>query len=249
MDVSVVIPAYNEANRIEGTLERVIDFFEGSAWSCEVIVIDDGSHDNTARVVGNWRQSRGGQEAKAQVSVITLPHQGKGAAVTEGVMAARGKWILMTDADLSTPINEWGKIFEALKNGAIVAAGSRQAQGAKVEKYQPVLRQVVGVLFGFLARLLFPVGVIDTQCGFKGFEAVAAKELFKDLRVSGFCFDLEVLLRARARGFSVVEIPVVWRNDPDSRVKLWRDWPQVLKELWLIRQEVEEQKRKGDPKR
>ena len=252
MDVSVVIPAYNESLRIVGTLDALADFFEESGQSWELIVVDDGSSDDTPEKVGNWQRSREEEGRKSIVNLIKVPHQGKGAAVAEGIKAAQGRWILMTDADLSTPITEWPKLFEALKNGAVLVTGSRQAPGARVEKYQPLPRQMLGVLFGWMARVLFPVGVYDSQCGFKAFEAKAAKKLFNDLRAEGYCFDVEILLRARAWGFCVTEIPVRWRNDPDSRVRLWKDWPQVLRELRLIRRELKEgfrEKARGEQKR
>jgi len=232
MDLSVIIPAYNESGRIESTLAAVTDYLSGSEWTFEVLVVDDGSEDGTAELVGKWRGGAG------EVRVLSIPHQGKGAAVAAGVGESKGRWVLMSDADLSTPIDEWPKLARLLSDGVKVAVGSRQIEGATVEKRQPWLRQRLGLMFGGLVRYFFPVGVIDSQCGFKAFESSAAKELFSEVEVSGYCFDIEILLLARSKGYKVVEVPVRWKNHPDSRVKVLHDLPGVLFELWSIRRRL-----------
>jgi len=236
MDLSIVIPAYNESTRIRSTLDAVADYFSGAGASFEIIVVDDGSEDGTAGEVERWRDSRVG--AAGAVRVASIAHQGKGAAVAAGVAAAAGGMVLMSDADLSTPITEWPKFAKELADGAKVVIGSRQAEGAKIELRQPWLRQRLGLLFGRLARALFPMGVVDSQCGFKAFESAAAKDLFGALQTSGFCFDVELLLLARSRGIGISEVPVRWINHPDSKVRVWRDWPRVLYELWRIRRDL-----------
>ena len=241
-ELSIVIPAFNEAGRIRQALDSAAAFFGAACISFELVVVDDGSADGTMAAVKAWRDERGAMAPV--VNLLSIPHQGKGGAVRAGVMAAAGDVILMADADCSTPFEDWPKLAEAMKVGAQVAVGSRQAPGAQIQVHQPWLRQHLGQLFGRLARWLFPIGVIDSQCGFKGFSAPAAREIFSALAARGFAFDIEVLLRARQLGYKVAEVPVRWQNHPDSRVKVWRDWPGVLRELWAIRRELA-----GGPKR
>lgn len=246
MKVSVVIPAYNEAGRIGETLEILISHFRQTGEPWEIIVVDDGSTDGTARVVKEAAAALGpGAEGSRLLRVITIAHRGKGAAVAAGVAAAAGDWILMSDADLSTPIAEWPKLREALEGGAAIAVGSRQAPGAEVLVSQPWWRQRMGMLFGGLVRRMFPIGVIDSQCGFKGFAAGAARELFGSLVTEGYCFDVELLVRARQRGLPVAEVPVKWLNHPDSRVHPWKDWPRVMRELLRIRRLMKNSSRPG----
>jgi len=167
MDISVVIPAYNESTRIRAALDELACFFGGRAEKWEIIVINDGAEDGTVEAVEEWRRMRQEESGSGMdVRIVSIAHQGKGAAVAAGVMEARGKWILMTDADLSTPITEWEKLEAALKRGAVVAVGSRQAPGALIERRQPWVRQRLGLLFGRLVRALFQTGVTDSQCGF-----------------------------------------------------------------------------------
>jgi dolichyl-phosphate beta-glucosyltransferase len=153
----------------------------------------------------------------------------------------------MSDADCSTPFSEWPRLAAVLKNGADLAVGSRQAPGAEIEIHQPWLRQRLGMMFGRLARSVFPLGVIDSQCGFKGFKAAAARSIFSGLAARGYAFDIEVLLKARRLGYRLVEVPVHWKNHPDSRVRVWRDWPRVLRELWLIHRELRAGGGRKDP--
>jgi dolichyl-phosphate beta-glucosyltransferase len=235
MDLTIVIPAYNESQRIGATLKALALYFQDHADNEEIVVVDDGSEDGTVAAVNKFK---GDYHGPLDIRTVSIPHQGKGAAVAAGVMEARGKWVLMTDADLSTPIAEWVKLRAALTGGARVAVGSRQTAGAVIERHQPWVRQRLGLLFGRLVRALFKTGVIDSQCGFKAFDAQAAKTLFKDLRARGYCFDVEVLLRARSLGYAVAEVPVNWRDDPDSKVRVLRDWPAILMELYAIRKEI-----------
>lgn len=245
MKVSVVIPAFNEEGRIETTLIAVSDYFIGTGAEWEIVVADDGSEDRTAELAKRWALQN--ETTRSRVRVVAIPHQGKGAAVKAGFLAAGGNRVLMSDADLSTPVAEWPKLLAALDQGAAMAAGSRQAPGAEIGKHQPWLRQRLGLLFGGLVRRFFAVGVIDSQCGFKGFDAELTRPLFESLQTQGFCFDVELLARARARGLSVVEVPVKWNDRPQSRVRVFRDWPRVLSELWKIRGLVKKERTRRDP--
>ncbi len=234
MDLSIVIPAYNESDRLRATLSTLVHYFSGSGIEWEIIVVDDGSEDRTPDTVAEYRSEQDDSIA-SNIRLKSISHQGKGAAVAAGVEDSQGSWVLMTDADLSTPITEWEHIEKELSNGAQVVAGSRQIRGAQVEIHQPWLRQSLGIMFGLMVRLLFRLPVIDSQCGFKGFQQDAAKKLFKDLSTPGYCFDVEILMRAREEGYSIVEVPVRWYNNPDSRLRISRDWIGILGELARLR--------------
>ena len=209
--LSVVIPAYNEAQRLPATLVRIRGFLEARAQSFEIVVADDGSRDATAAVAeaagGPWlRVLRGG------------PNRGKGHAVRRGMLEARGERRLMTDADLSTPIEELPSLEARLDRGFDVAIGSRAVVGARIEVHQSAFRETAGRAFNVLVRLLLLPGIRDTQCGFKLFTAAAAQAAFEPVRLAGFSFDVEAIYIARRRGLRVAEVPVLWRNDVATRV-------------------------------
>jgi dolichyl-phosphate beta-glucosyltransferase len=209
--LSVVIPAYNEARRLPTSLRRVLDFLERGGQSFEIVVVDDGSDDDTSscvRALGHPAVTLVGNER----------NRGKGYSVRRGMLLARGERRLMTDADLSTPIEELPRLIAALVEGADVAVGSRAASGADIVVHQPWYREVVGRLFNLAVRSLTVRGIRDTQCGFKLFSGPAAREVFASLRLDGFSFDVEALFVAQKRGYRLVEIPVRWSNDAASRV-------------------------------
>lgn len=182
--------------------------------SFEVVVVDDGSSDRTAEVAA---------AAGPEVRVLKNPgNRGKGYSVRNGMLHARGQWRLMSDADLSTPIEELDTLRAALKDGAQVAIASRAVSGANLEKRQSILRESSGRFFNLLVRTLHLPGIKDTQCGFKLFSAAAAEAAFRDSRLDGFAFDVEALVLARRAGFGIREVPVTWRNDEQSRVSLGR---------------------------
>jgi len=216
--LSVVIPARNEAQRIGPTLDRVIDQLAplAAADGVEIIVVDGGSSDGTldavAQRVGRAPWLRG---------LSYRPNRGKGHAVRMGMLAAVGRRRLFTDADLSTPIEELSALMAALDAGADVAIGSRQLDPARVQRRQPRHRQLLGRGFNQLVRWAGLPQYRDTQCGFKLFSATAAEALFGQASVDGFAFDVEILTLARDR-FRVVEVPVRWSHDDDSRLRLGR---------------------------
>jgi dolichyl-phosphate beta-glucosyltransferase len=210
--LSVVIPAYNEARRLGATLGKVRAHLAARGTSHEILVVDDGSTDGTSGVA----LAEGGA-----VRVLRHePNRGKGCAVRRGMLDATGERRLMTDADLSTPIEELAKLEAALDGGFDVAIGSRAVEGARIEVRQPAYREAMGRLFNRLVRALLLPGLADTQCGFKLFTAAAAERSFGACRLDGFSFDVEALYVARRRGLRVAEVPVVWRNDAASRVGL-----------------------------
>jgi dolichyl-phosphate beta-glucosyltransferase len=229
-DLSVVIPAFNEENRIGRTLSRVREYLAGRKLDFEVLVVDDGSRDRTADEVGKIAAEF------PQLKLLRLPkNQGKGAAVKAGMLGAEGRFLLMTDADLSTPIEELTRMEQALAAGYDLAIGSRRAAGAHIVKHQPWLRQTIGVAFGFLTGLIVPTGVADTQCGFKYFRAEAAKKIFPLQTVNGLPFDLEILALAEKLGFKIIEVPVDWYDAEGSKVRPLAHLPRVIREVLKIR--------------
>ncbi len=228
--MSVVIPAYNEVNRIERSLQRIQDYLTGRKLAFEVLVVDDGSGDGTAGVVEKIRSGF------PELKLVRLErNQGKGAAVKAGMLAAEGKFILMSDADLSTPIEELEKMEKALGQGFDIAIGSRRASGARIMRHQPWLREGIGVAFGFLTGLIVPTGFVDTQCGFKYFSREAAQKLFSLQTLKGLPFDIEILALAERLGFKIVEVPVNWLDEAGSKVRPFAHLPRVIREVLQIR--------------
>jgi dolichyl-phosphate beta-glucosyltransferase len=212
---SVVIPAFNEEDRLPRYLGAVIGYFDGRGEPYEVIVVDDGSSDGTAAAVLD-----AGRQHRA-VRLVRLPvNRGKGAAVRAGMLAARGAFRLFADADGATPIVELGRLEGAVRKGADVAIASRALGDPSVTVRARPHRRWAGQLFNRLVALAGLPGVADSQCGFKCFRARAAEDLFGALRTEGFGFDVELLLRARRRGYRVVEVPVNWADQPGSKVGL-----------------------------
>lgn len=211
--LSVVIPAFNEAARLPKTLARLREWLAGSHPRHEILVVDDGSADGTAEAA---------REAGGETLVLLRhePNRGKGYAVRRGMLAAKGERRLMTDADLSTPIEELPRLMDELDRGAQVAIGSRAVAGARIEVHQSAFREAIGRVFNRLVQTLLLPGLSDTQCGFKLFTALAAEQAFGASRLDGFSFDVEALYIARRRGLQIAEVPVVWRNDEASRVSL-----------------------------
>jgi dolichyl-phosphate beta-glucosyltransferase len=205
-ELSVVIPAYNEALRLPPTLEKIHRHLQRSSY--EVVVVDDGSRDDTAARA----------EAAGARVVTNEGNRGKGYSVRRGMLLARGRRRLMCDADLSTPIEELGRLQAKMDEGYDVVIASRALPGSNVEVRQPWYRENMGRLFNLCVRVLALPGLADTQCGFKLFSARAAEEAFQGARLDGFSFDVEALYVARRRGFRIAEVPVTWRNDEATRV-------------------------------
>jgi len=229
MRVSLVVPAFNEERRLPGTLSRIGDYLRDageSGW--EIVVVDDGSSDRTAEAARESAPAAG-----VPVEVIVLPrNRGKGAAIRAGVARTRGERVLVSDADLSTPIEEWHRLRDA---GAPVAIGSRALDERMVRRRQAWYRRTLGKLFNRIVRVLSVPGIRDTQCGFKLFDGEAARALFAEARIDRFAWDVEILALARARGLTIAEIPVLWFNSPESKVSVVRDLVPTLRDLLKIR--------------
>lgn len=228
-DISIVIPAYNEARRLPATLDHIQRYLANSAMSAEVIVVDDGSQDSTAEVVrqraGQWPQLR---------LVSAERNEGKGAAVRLGMAAAGGRYRIFSDADLSVPIEDMELLLQALHAGPGVAIASRALRESRVELHQPWYRETMGKIFNKLVRIFVLGGVGDTQCGFKAFTAEVADRVFPPLQTRGFGFDVEVLYRAKQAGYQIVEVPTRWINSPQSRVHPIRHSLAMILELLAI---------------
>ena len=230
MELSIIIPAYNEASRLPNTLEKIVLYLREKGASFELIVVDDGSKDNTAEIV--LQTSKQYPETRL---VRSERNYGKGYAVRKGVLEAEGEYILFTDSDLSTPITELPSLWHALtEEGFDIAIGSRGVPEAHILVCQPWYRSIFGQFYPFFVHLLVMNDFCDTQCGFKLFRRNAAYRLFSLLKTKGFSFDVEILLRAKTSGYRVKEVPVVWSNSRESKVVLWRDPFRMLKELILI---------------
>jgi dolichyl-phosphate beta-glucosyltransferase len=220
-EISIVIPAFNEEQRLPRTLRTVTEYLDGRGDQYEIVVVDDGSSDRTAAVAR--------ETGSARLTLLTNGvNRGKGFSVRRGMLAARGSRRLMSDADLSTPIEELPCLLALLDQGFDIAIGSRALTGARIEVHQPRYRELVGRLFNRLARILAVRGLADTQCGFKLFTGPAATEIFRTARLDGFSFDVEALYIAQKRGFRIVETPVTWRNDAATRVTMLRGWLAFL---------------------
>jgi dolichyl-phosphate beta-glucosyltransferase len=229
--LSIIIPAYNEAAIIEATLSSLAAFLAQRGLRAEVIVVDDGSTDGTGALAAQalQRLKLPGRVLRQQ------PNAGKGKAVQAGMLAAAGQWLLMTDADLSTPLDEYDRLAAALLGGADIAIASRALPGARLEPPQPRWRQMLGQLYAWVRRLLLLPQLRDTQCGFKLFRQEAARAAFSRQTLSGWAFDVEVLYIAYRLGYRIAEIPVRWCNRRESKVRVLRDAPRVLRDLLLIR--------------
>jgi len=235
--LSVVIPAYNEERRLPGSLKRIVDYLGRQGYPWEVIVLDDGSRDDTAGV------TRAFITHHPHVHLIQIEHRGKGYAVRTGVLAAQGSFILFSDADLATPIEEVRELLPWFERGYDVVIGSREGVGAR--RYdEPTYRHLMGRIFNLLVQLLAVRGVQDTQCGFKCFRHRVAKDLFNRVKLYGeemgivkggmvTGFDVEVLFLARKRGYKIKEVPVKWYYSKESKVNFlrdsWRNFCDVVK--------------------
>lgn len=228
--LSVVIPAYNEQERLASSLPAVRDYLSGARIDAEILVVDDGSTDETVHVA---------QEALAGFRsevVRTAENRGKGHAVRRAVLQAAGRWVLMTDADLSTPIEEHEKLARAARDADLdVVIGSRAVAGANVEVRQNIVRVSMGKTFNGMMRMMTGLPFHDTQCGFKLMDVDRVRPLFEKMVVDRFAFDVELLYLCHRFGLAVREVPVVWRNSPASRVSMIRDPINMLFDVARIR--------------
>lgn len=233
--LSIVLPACNEGERLPATLAAAATFAATERLPAELLVVDDGSSDNTAAVA----QSCGNIPDTPPLVLLRHPRRrGKGAAVRTGVLAARGEMILIADADHSAPFSEFTALLAELQRGADIAIGSRDVPGAQLAPPQPLVRRLLAWGFRALRRRVLLPDLRDTQCGFKLFRAAAAQAIFPHARVDGWLGDLEALALGRRLGFRIAEVGIAWRDRRGSRVRPLRDAPAVLRDLFRIRAAV-----------
>ncbi len=230
--ISIVIPAYNEERRLPATLSAVCAYLARRAWRfAEILVVDDGSTDGTCRVAEDFARSH------SQVRLLRNPgNRGKGYSVRHGVLEARAEWVLFTDADLSAPIEELDRLIAACASrNAQVAFGSRALDRSLIAVHQSWFRETSGRVFNLLTRLATGLPFLDTQCGFKLYEAKAAREIFGRQRLERFGFDAEVLFIARLLGYACVEVPVRWSHSEGTKVSMFRDSVNMFLDLLRVR--------------
>jgi len=230
-DLSIVIPAFNEEQRLPKTLDRVVAYLQTKPDRAEVIVVDDGSTDTTARVVCDYSQRY------AALRLVTNGgNKGKGFSVRHGMLEARGDVALFSDADLSTPIEEADKLLAAVRDqGYDAAIGSRAVDRSLIEVHQSAIREQAGIFFNRVVRWIMGIDFSDTQCGFKAFRRERSRIIFEQQRIERFGFDPEILFLAKRNGLRVAEIPVRWSHDSATKVNVLADGVRMFFELLLVR--------------
>jgi len=226
--LSIVIPAHNEANRLPGTLEQVIGFLETQSYTAEILVVENGSSDCTLQVANSFK------DGFPTLTVLSDPRRGKGLAVQRGMLEAKGEYRFFCDADLSMPVAEVNRFIPPALTGADIAMASREVPGA-VRYNEPLYRHLVGRMFNALVRWVALPGLQDTQCGFKCFHARVVEAVFPCQTLMGWSFDVELLFMARKKGYRIVEVPVPWYFNPESKVRLWKDSVRMGADLLAIR--------------
>ena len=228
-ELSIIIPSFNEELRLPATLEKIARYIERERRSTEVIVVDDGSADRTAEVAESFR----GRFSQLRV-LANGANRGKGYSVRHGSLEARGEMILFTDADLSAPIEEAGKLLAALKDHD-VAIGSRAMDRRLIAVRESAFREFAGIIFNKIVRIVLWLPFVDTQCGFKAFRRERCRVIFEQQTIERFGFDPELLYLARHHGLSTVEVPVRWAHSPATKVSMMRDSVQMFLDVVIIR--------------
>jgi len=232
--LSIVIPCFNEEKRIIPTLDRVISYTGKNNYRSEIIVVDDGSTDKTNEILAQYCRTH------AQIIVISNDkNHGKGFAVRQGILGAKGEYALFADADLSTPIEETEKLLHWLENGYDVAIASRNKKSSDVEIISPFSRTLMGKIFNFIVRLLILPEFFDTQCGFKCFKKNAAVDIFSRLKAERFSFDVEVIYLAKVLGYTIKEVPVNWHYASSSKIRIFRDSIRMFVDILEIKRRLE----------
>jgi len=226
---SIIIPAYNEAARLGSTLEAVLSYVSRNGWDSEVIVVDDGSRDQTRDLVRSYFQGH------PQLRLLENgQNRGKGYSVRHGMQEARGEIVLFTDADLSAPIEEADKLLAALQDHDI-ALGSRALDRSMIEVHESPFREFAGIVFNRIVRIVLRLPFVDTQCGFKAFRRARCRIIFDQQRIERFGFDPELLYLARHHGLKAVEIPVRWAHSPATKINMMRDSIQMFLDVFTVR--------------
>ena len=227
--LSVVIPAHNEARRLPGTMEQLLPFLAAQPYEAEIVIVENGSSDDTLALAREYQRAH-----PDVVRVFHEPARGKGLAVRRGMLEARGDYRFLCDADLSMPVEELPRFLPPQLTDFDIAIASRELPGSR-RVGEPRYRHLVGRAFNWMVRLMALPGFQDTQCGFKCFRAAVAEDVFRYQTLTGMSFDVEVLFIARRRGYRIVEVPITWYFDPDSRVRLVQDSLRMGIDLLTIR--------------
>ena len=228
--LSIVIPAYNESARIEDALARVMSCVAERGWDAEVVVVDDGSKDDTAAIVHEWMVHH------PRLHLVQNPgNKGKGYSVRNGLLQAAGDIVMFTDADLSAPMEEAERLIAAIEDGADVAIVSRWMDRTRQTIHQPLYRQFFGRCFNWITRTVMGLPFKDTQCGFKAFKRPAAQVIFRLQTIERWGFDPEILFIARKLGYVIREVPVTWGHDERSRMSYLKDGMKMLEDMARIR--------------
>ena len=232
--LSIVIPAYNEESRLGASLKKIISYLDKQGRRFEIIVVDDGSSDRTVQTVKETAEKL---DRATFVQILENgTNQGKGYSVRRGMLAASGECALLTDADLSTPIDQIIKLeLEVIQKECHIAFGSRDLQDSEIYKHQSLFRETGGKIFNLVMRLVTGLPYRDTQCGFKLFNMQFCRALFKQQRLTNYAYDVEILYLARTRGLSVREIGVGWQHHPNSKIHILSDGIGLFWGLFTIR--------------
>lgn len=229
-ELSIVIPSFNEKLRLPATLERIAEYLATTGMRTEVLVVDDGSRDQTAAVAESFRPKLPGLRVLSNGS-----NRGKGYSVRHGMLEACGDIVLFTDADLSAPIEESDKLIAALKQGYDVAIGSRAMDRSLITTHESPFRELAGIIFNKIVRVVLRLPFVDTQCGFKAFRRERCRMIFEQQRIEGFGFDPELLYLARHHGLKAIEIPVRWGHSPATKVNMLSDSMRMFVDIFAIR--------------
>jgi dolichyl-phosphate beta-glucosyltransferase len=226
--LTIVVPAYNEESRLPQTLPDIVEFARAQPDPIEVLVVDDGSVDRTTEIVREF------MAANSFIRLLQPGHGGKGHAVRAGMLAASGEYVFFADADWAMPVSELPKFLPPHQNGYQVAIGSREGPGAR--RYnEPGYRHLMGRVFNLIVKLLAVPDFEDTQCGFKCFHRSVVPDLFQNQRIDGFGFDVEVLYIAKKRGYKIVEVPIDWYAQPESKVHPVKDTLRMFQDILTVR--------------
>jgi len=225
--LTIIIPAFNEANRIINSLLKIENYMEKMLFNWEVLIINDGSTDNTKNILDEWIKNR------ANFKVKTITHQGKGGAIKYGILNSHGKYQFMCDADLSMPIEKLSEFLTKMKEGYQIVIGSRQKTGAR-RFNESNMRHISGRIFNFLIKSILVKQIEDTQCGFKCFNTTIAKKLFKLQQINGFAFDVEILFIAQKNNIEIFELPIDWHHNDKSKVRIFLDPILMSRDIFFI---------------
>lgn len=229
--LSIIVPAYNEEERLGASLEKIHSYLNTKGFKYEVIVVDDGSTDKTDLEA---QQSQLFKEGKLSL-IRNEINMGKGFSVKRGILASKGDYVLFSDADLSTPIEELEKLFVYIREGYDIIIGSRAMDDSDVRVHQPWQREGMGKTFNFFIRMFLMKDFNDTQCGFKLFKGEIVRKLAAALKITGFCFDVELLYLAKVKGHRIKEIGIIWKNSSQSKVKVIGSSVNMLLDLLMVK--------------